>query len=153
MKLLIAVISIALFFSLLSCSSSNIGHQYDYMEPNTAINNNTGFLKIYTVKYEEKKNYSDDASYEVFKGYSIYSKNGDFIKDVEKSYQTPKQVRLEEGGYVIIAELYKNVIQSFIISIEKELLNYLILCPHLIIYESIEILFRSVLNYSIWSKV
>ncbi len=119
MKTFIFIIFVIFLFSLVSCSTSNIGHQYDYMKPNTSINNNFGYLMVFTDKYEEKGNYAEDPVFEVYKGYSIYSKNGNFVRDVEKSYQTPKQVRLEEGEYVIVAELHKNVVQSFIITVEK----------------------------------
>lgn len=120
MKTFISAIFISFLFVLFGCSSSeNIGHKYDYIEPNTALDNNIGYLKIFTDKIMEKVHYDQDASYEVYKGYSIYKRNGDFVKDIGKSYHLPKLVKLEEGDYVIIAELYKNIIQSFKISIEK----------------------------------
>lgn len=119
MKTLISTFSIAILLLFIGCSSSDIGHQYDYIEPNTDLNNQIGYLKVFTDTYEEKGIYAEDPAYEVYKGYSIYTKNGDFLRDVEKSYQTPKLVRLKEGEYVIIAELHKNVVQSFLISIEK----------------------------------
>ena len=119
MKTLISAFFVASLLLLVGCSSSNIGHQYNYLEPNSNVNNNVGYLKISTDKYKEKGIYSEDPVNEVYKGYSIYTTTGDFITDVEKSYQTPKLVRLEEGEYVVIAELHKNVVQSFVISIEK----------------------------------
>ena len=120
MKTFISAIFVTFLLLLIGCSSSSdIGYKYDYMEPNTDLNNNIGYLKVFTDKYKEKGTYSEDPANEVYKGYSIYSKNGDFIRDVEKSYQTPELVKLEEGEYVVIAELHRNVVQSFLVSLEK----------------------------------
>ena len=119
MKTFISVILAIFLFSFISCSTSNIVHNYEYMKPNANVNNNLGYLKIYTAKYEEKGQFADDPIKEFYKGYSIYSKKGDFIKDVKKSYETPELVRLEEGEYVVVAELHKKVVQSFLINIEK----------------------------------
>ena len=120
MKTFIFIIFVMLIFSLVSCSTSNIVHQYNYTKPNTNISNsNIGYLEVFTAKSLEKGSYAEDPASEVYKGYSIYSKNGDFIRDVEKSYFNPELVRLEEGDYVVVAELYKNVVQSFNITIEK----------------------------------
>lgn len=119
MKTLLSALFVTSLLLLVGCSSSNIGHKYNYLEPNTNVNNNIGYLKVFTDKYKEKGMYGEDPANEVYKGYSIYTTNGDFITDVEKSYQIPKLVRLEEGEYVVIAELHKNVVQSFLISVEK----------------------------------
>ena len=119
MKTFISAIFVTFLLTLIGCSSSNIGYRYDYMEPNTNVDNNIGYLKVFTDKYKEKGIYGEDPANEVYKGYSIYKKNGDLLMDVEKSYQTPKLVRLDKGEYVVIAELHKNVVQSFIVSIEK----------------------------------
>lgn len=119
MKTLISAIFITILLLLFGCSSSEIGHKYNYMEPNTDLNHHVGYLKIFTDTYKDKGIYAEDPEYEVFKGYSIYTKDGDFLMDVGKSYQEPELVRLEEGKYVIIAELYKNVVQSFLVSVEK----------------------------------
>jgi hypothetical protein len=118
MKIFISLIFVPFLFFFISCSASNIVHNYDYIKPNADINiKNIGFLKIYTCKYEEEGNYSEDPPSVFYKGYSIYSINGDFIRDVEKTDE-PVLVRLEEGKYVIVAELHKNVVQSFLINIE-----------------------------------
>lgn len=120
MKTFISTIFVTFLLLLIGCSSSSdIGYKYDYMEPNTDFNNNIGYLKVFTDKYKEMGIYGEDPANEVYKGYSIYTKNGDFLRDVEKSYQAPKLVRLDEGKYVVIAELHKNVVQSFLVSIEK----------------------------------
>ncbi|MEJ2613427.1 MAG: hypothetical protein P8Z35_00560 [Ignavibacteriaceae bacterium] len=119
MKTLLSALFVASLLLLVGCSSSNLGHKYNYLEPNTNINNNVGYLKVFTDKYKEKGIYGEDPANEVYKGYSIYTTNGDFITDVEKSYEIPKLVRLEEGEYVVIAELHKNVVQSFVVSVEK----------------------------------
>ena len=119
MKTLISTIFITILLLFFGCSSSYIGHKYDYIEPNTDLNHHVGYLKVYTDTYKERGTYAEDPLYEVYKGYSIYSKDGDFLMDVEKSYQIPELIRLKEGEYVIIAELYKNVVQSFVVSIEK----------------------------------
>lgn len=119
MKTLLSALFATSLLFLVGCSGSDIGHQYNYLEPNTNVNNNAGYLKVFTDKYKEKGIYGEDPANDVYKGYSIYTTNGDFITDVKKSYQTPKLIRLEEGEYVVIAELHKNVVQSFVISIEK----------------------------------
>jgi len=119
MKTLISTIFITILLLFFGCSSSGIGHKYDYMEPNSGLSYHVGYLKVFTDTYKERGAYAEDPVYEVYKGYSIYTKDGDFLMDVGKSYQAPKLVRLEEGEYVIIAELHKNVVQSFKVSIEK----------------------------------
>ena len=119
MKTFVSVILAIFLFSFISCSTSNYLHNYEYMKPNANVNNCIGYLKIFTVKYEGKGDYAEDPLTEFYKGYSIYSKNGDFIKDVKKSDETPVLVRLEEGEYVVVAELHKNVVQSFLINVEK----------------------------------
>ena len=119
MKTFMFIIFVIFLFSLVSCSTSNIGRQCNYMKPNTSINNNFGYLMVFTDKDEEKGSYAEDPLVEVYKGYCIYSQDGNFVREVEKSYQVPEQVRLEEGEYVVVAELYKNFLQSFIVTIEK----------------------------------
>ena len=107
MKTFMFIIFVIFLFSLVSCSTSNIGRRCNYMKPNTSINNNFGYLMVFTDKYEEKGSYAEDPLIEVYKGYCIYSQDGNFVREVEKSYQVPEQVRLEEGEYVVVAELYK----------------------------------------------
>ncbi len=109
----------AFLFLFVSCSSFKIIRQYEYRQPGISINSNVGFLKIYTDTYFESGQYGEDVPYEVYKGYSIYTKNGNFVKDVGQSYYSPQQVKLVEGSYVIVAELNKNGTQSFTVSIEK----------------------------------
>lgn len=119
MKTFLSAIFVSLLLFLTGCSISNIGHKYDYLVPNTDVNNNIGYLRVFTDQYKENGIYGEDPANEVYKGYSIYTKNGDFLMDVEKSYEMPKIVRLNEGKYVVIAELHKNVVQSFVVTIEK----------------------------------
>ncbi len=119
MKTFISVILTIFLFSFISCSTTNFIHNYEYMKPNANVNNNIGYLKIFTAKFEEKGQFADDPIKEFYKGYSIYSTNGDFIRDVKNSYETPALVLLEEGEYVVVAELHKNVVQSFLIIVEK----------------------------------
>jgi hypothetical protein len=120
MKTLISALFVTILLIIFGCgNSSNLGSKYDFMEPNTSLNNNVGYLKVLTDTYKEKGEYGEDPADEVYKGYSIYTRNGDFIKDVEKSYRAPRLVRLDEGKYVVIAELQKNIVQSFAVSIEK----------------------------------
>jgi hypothetical protein len=104
---------------LFGCSSYNIGRQYKFIEPNASANSNIGYLKIYTFKSEEKLDFADDPVNEVFKGYTIYSKSGDYVEDVKKSYGKPAVVKLKEGEYIVVAELHKNIINSFFIKVEK----------------------------------
>jgi hypothetical protein len=54
-----------------------------------------------------------------YKGYTIYSKTGDYIGDIKKSYGNPPQVKLKEGEYIVVAELQKNIINSFLVKIEE----------------------------------
>src|SRR3990172_2446611 len=83
------------------CSSSNPGIQYDFMEPNVSIKNDAGYLKIYTFNFEEKKGFNgDEAIYNVYKGYSIYTKNGDHVMDIDKSVGEPELVKLKQGDYI-----------------------------------------------------
>jgi len=106
-------------FLFIGCSSSKIGKQYEFVEPNTNVNNDIGYLKVHTITYEEKGDFAGDPVYEVYKGYTIYSKNGDYVMDVTKSYWKPEMVKLKKGDYIVIAEIYKNIIHSFPVSIDK----------------------------------
>jgi hypothetical protein len=54
----------------------------------------------------------------IYKGYSIYKRNGDYVLDVRKTLGQPELVKLEEGEYVVIAELQKNIVHSFIVQIQ-----------------------------------
>jgi hypothetical protein len=112
--------SILIFiFLFTSCSSSNVGVQYGFLEPNTEISSNIGYVKIYSYNYQEKGHASDDPAYKVYKGYTIYTRSGEYIMDVKKSYIEPRLVKLDAGEYIIIAELRKNIINSFPVKIEK----------------------------------
>jgi hypothetical protein len=109
--------AILIVLSVWGCGNANIGRHYDFIEPAAKVNNNIGYLKIYTESYEEKRNYDEDY-YTVYKGYSVYSKNGDHVTDVGKFYTEPEPVKLKSGEYIIVAEFHKNIIQSFEIKIE-----------------------------------
>lgn len=112
----IVVISIAVYFS--ACSSAGIGRQYEFREPAGQVTSDLGYLVIATDKMKAKE-YSDDVEYEVFKGYSIYTPKGIHVMEIPKTSQSPLRVKLKEGKYIIVAEMYKNVVQSFSIKIEK----------------------------------
>jgi len=118
MKLVISAIVFWLLV-LFGCSSTQIGRYYEFKEPNTIINSGIGYLKIHTLENEEKGDYADDPVYKVFKGYSIYDREGNLIQNVDKAYHKPEVVKLKEGQYIILAELYPFIIHSFIINIEK----------------------------------
>jgi hypothetical protein len=118
MKVFLQIFFISILL-LTGCSSSKIGRQYDFIEPNASVKSDVGYLKIYTINYEQRGQYADDPAYDVYKGYTIFKRNGDYVKDVEKSYRKPELVRLNEGEYIIVAELHKNIINSFTIEIEK----------------------------------
>ncbi len=119
MKIILSIVLLSGIISLFGCGSSNIGSQYKFIKPNASVKSGIGYLKIYTFKSEEKSGYADDPVYEVYNGYTIYTRNGDYVRDVEKSYRAPELVKLKEGEYIIVAELYKNIIQSFRVEIEK----------------------------------
>ncbi len=120
MKKIISLIFVILFLLLAGCSTSNIIHRYNYIKPNTNISNSkTGYLEVFTAKFPEKGIYGEDPGLDVYKGYSIYTKEGKFIKDVKDSYIKPELVRLVEGEYVVVAEMYENFVQSFKITIER----------------------------------
>jgi hypothetical protein len=108
------------FILLTGCSSTNIGNHYRFISPNASVDSNLGYLKVFTYKYDEQGTYASDPVNQFYKGYAIYTKKGDLVKNVQKSYRQPKLIKLPEGDYIVIAELRKNIIQSFEISIEKE---------------------------------
>lgn len=112
----IVVIVLAGFFS--ACSSAGIGRQYEFREPDGKITSDIGYLVVETDKTTIKE-YSDDTPYEVFKGYSIYTPQGIFVMDVLKSDISPRRIKLKEGEYIVVAEMHKNVVQSFAIKIER----------------------------------
>jgi hypothetical protein len=109
-----------LLLTLVSCSNTNnIGRQYGFIEPNTKVNSDIGYLRIFTFSYEEKGDYQNDGEEEVYKGYTVYTLTGDYCMDVEKSNKKPELVKLPAGEYIVIAELHKNIIHSFSINIER----------------------------------
>lgn len=112
-----AIILLSLLIT--SCRSSDIGRKYDFIEPNSKINSDIGYLKIYTFSYEEKGVYSYDPDREVYKGYTIYTLAGDYLMDVEKAYEVPELIKLPAGEYIVVAEFQKNIINSFPIKIES----------------------------------
>lgn len=119
MKIFISAILLLTFLFVSGCGNSNIGRQFDFIYPNASVDSNIGYLKVFTFKYEEKDSFSDDPVYNVYKGYSVYSKFGDFILDVRKAYGQPEIVKLPIGEYIVIAELFKNITHSFPITIER----------------------------------
>jgi hypothetical protein len=104
---------------LTGCASTQIGRQYGFKNPDVQIKNDIGYLQVFTYREKEKTVYPDDPVYEVYKGYTIYSRTGDYIDDIKKSYGNPLQVKLREGEYIIVAELQKNIINSFLVKIEE----------------------------------
>jgi len=104
---------------LIGCAVTSENSRYEFKKPDTFVKNKTGFLQVFTCKAKEKSDYPDDPVYDVFKGYTIYGKTGDFVRNVEKSYKNPPIVRLNEGEYIIVAELHKNIINSFLVKIEE----------------------------------
>jgi hypothetical protein len=65
--------TLALFGLLLSgCGSTQIGRQYEFREPDVTIASDIGYLVVETDKIKTK-DFSDDAEYDVFKGYTIYT--------------------------------------------------------------------------------
>jgi hypothetical protein len=119
MKLIISATVLFVFLIVSGCGNSKIGRQYDFIYPNTSVNSNFGYLKVFTVKYVEKDSFSKDQDYYFHKGYSVYSKFGDLILDVNKAYGQPEIVKLPEGEYIVIAELFKHITNSFPVVIEK----------------------------------
>jgi len=120
MKSLFSILLLLGMFGLTSCATdSNVGQYYKFFEPNVKVKGENGFLKIHTFSYSEKGEYVDDPQYNVFKGYTVYTSNGEYVMDVKKSYNNPKLVTLKAGKYIVIAELHKNIINSFTIEIEK----------------------------------
>lgn len=112
----VVVISIAVYFS--ACSSAGIGRQYEFREPAGRVTSDIGYLVVTTDKMKVKE-YSDDVEYEVYKGYTIYTSKGIFILDVPTADQSPARIKLKEGEYIIVAEMHKNVVQSFTVKIER----------------------------------
>jgi len=119
MRAFFPAIAFLLLVTLASCTTPDIGRMHEFIEPNSKVNVDEGFLKVYTYNIKEKGNAWDDPVYDVFKGYTIYSKNGEFIMDVNKSYDNPELIKLQVGEYIIIAELHKNIINSFVVNIER----------------------------------
>ena len=120
MKSLFTILMLISALALASCATnSNVGQHYKFLEPNIKVDGENGFLKIYTFSYREKGEYVDDPQYNVYKGYTVYTSNGEYIMDIKKSYNNPKLVTLKAGKYIVIAELHKNIINSFTIEIEK----------------------------------
>ena len=118
MRALISTIILVGLF-VVGCGTADIGKHYDFIEPNTTIESNIGFLKIHTFKYTESGEYADDAVRDVFKGYTVYTKSGEYVQDVNKSYMVPGVTKLPVGEYIVVAELYKNIVSSFPVKIEK----------------------------------
>src|SRR3989339_770796 len=113
MKTLFFSLTIICLFVLTSCATDNIGQHYKFLEPNADVKSDIGFLKIYTLNYKEKGDYADDPVY------NIYNPEGEYVMDVKKAYNKPELVKLKTGEYIVIAELHKNVLNSFTIEIEK----------------------------------
>jgi len=61
----------------------------------------------------------DEIPSDVYNGYTIYTKNGDYVMDVEKSFCEPALVKLTSREYIVAAELHRFIIQSFLVNIEK----------------------------------
>jgi hypothetical protein len=118
MFLKVIMLSLAGFLFFSGCGISNIGRQYEFFEPNSAVAGNIGYLKIFTFNYVEKNEFDDYPMTSIYKGYSIYKRNGDYVLDVRKTLGQPELVKLEEGEYVVIAELQKNIVHSFIVQIQ-----------------------------------
>ncbi len=119
MRTLLSLFILVSIIFFTSCGGSNINEQNVFIEPNSKLESNLGYLKVYTYSFEEKGDYQDDPVYEVYKGYSIYTVNGDHISDVEKSYEEPELVKLPAGEYIVVAEMNKNILNSFIAKVEK----------------------------------
>ncbi|GAB4298501.1 MAG: hypothetical protein Kow0098_23810 [Ignavibacteriaceae bacterium] len=118
MRTLFSLLSAVIIF-LSGCSAREGYQKYNFNEPDIVVNSDIGYLKIYTATYEENEDPNGDFSYKVYKGYTIYTEDGDFVKNVGKAYWEPELIKLNEGEYIIIAELHKNVVHSFKIKIEK----------------------------------
>ncbi|MGE5859160.1 MAG: hypothetical protein ACM34J_01305 [Ignavibacteria bacterium] len=104
---------------LTGCSTTQIGRQYGFKNPDVKIKNDIGYLQVFTYREKEKTDYPDDPVYVAYKGYTIYSKTGDYIEDIKKSFGNLPQVKLKEGEYIVVAELQKNIINSFLVKIEE----------------------------------
>lgn len=118
MKALVLAVTILCLLFITGCANKDIGQQYKFIEPNAKVNTDIGYLKIYTINYKEKGTAWDDPVSVVYKGYTIYTTRGDLVLDVKKAYVEPKLVRLKEGEYIVIAELHKNIVNSFPVKIE-----------------------------------
>lgn len=118
MKTFISVFFLLILF-LTGCGSTKIGKEYEFSKLNTVVDSNIGYLKIYTIEYKEKGDFADDLEYNVFKGYTIYTRNGNYVRDGKKSFRNPELVRLKESEYIIVAESHKNIIHSFQVEIER----------------------------------
>lgn len=113
------IFTLALFGLLLSdCGSTHIGRQYEFREPDVTIASDVGYLVVETDRIKAK-DFSDDVEYDVFKGYSIYTPQGIYVIDVPKSNLSAVRVKLKAGDYIVVAEMHKNVIQSFTVKVEK----------------------------------
>jgi hypothetical protein len=69
MKTIFSAIVLLTLFAVTSCSNPNIGKQYKFIEPNTKVDSDIGYLKIYTFNYAEKGIAWDDPVSDVYKYY------------------------------------------------------------------------------------
>jgi hypothetical protein len=119
MKTVFSAITFLFILILSSCATPDTGKKYEFIEPNSLLNVDEGYLKVFTCKIKEKGGAWDDPVYDVYKGYTIYTREGEYIMDINRSYEKPELVKLEAGEYIIIAELHKNIINSFSVKIQR----------------------------------
>lgn len=118
MKYIISYLTAILFIA--GCAGSEeMSITNKYITPNSKLNFNKGYLKIYTYKFDEKIEEIDNASINMYKGYTIYNNSGNLVLDIPDSPSSPFVAKLNEGNYVVVAEFQKGLLSSFNVKIEK----------------------------------
>lgn len=111
---------LAAIFIIAGCAGSKeMSITNSYITPNSKLNFNKGYLKIYTYNFDKPIEEIDNASTNMYKGYTVYNNSGSLVLNIPDSPSSPSVAKLNEGNYVVVAELQKGLLSSFEVTIEK----------------------------------
>jgi hypothetical protein len=115
------ILFVSLVYFISGCAPSEFSGKFDYKIPETALNPEYGFLKVYTHSNPGLPISQDNEEYKIYTPYKIYMAEGRLVKQVRSSLDYPGIVKLEKGEYVIVAEMSEGIISSYCVSIEPGL--------------------------------
>ena len=112
------ILLLALMLFIPGCVSSENYAKFVYKTPETTVQPEYGYLKVYTHSNPGVPYSPDGEEYPVFTPYNIYAKDGQLVKQVRASEFAPAKVKLAKGEYVVVAEMSDEKVISYTVNIE-----------------------------------